>query len=101
MFIIYEQYPAAQTGKVLRVVLRKFPENRNRYIVILREETTKSRYILLEDENGNKKIQEVDVIRRNLQRMNDQIKKETEVREKIELIVDEAESKKSVEVDEV
>ena len=99
LLIIHEQYPKSRSGQVLRVVLRKFPENRKRYIVIIREEKARARYILLEDTLGNIKIQERNEIKRNLPKINEQIKKETQAIEKIELIVDQAQTTKNIKVD--
>ena len=56
--LIAQEHPEHSVMKVKRSVKRSFPDERSRYIVVVRHDTSRVSYVILEDENKNIWIQE-------------------------------------------
>ena len=50
--LIEKEYPVTEEGKVRRVVMREFPDNRVRYYVLFRLPTQQARYVVLRDDKN-------------------------------------------------
>ena len=56
--LIAQEHPEHKVMKIRRSVTRLFPDERIRYIVVVRHETSRVRYVILEDADKNIWIQE-------------------------------------------
>lgn len=71
--------------------MREFPESRFRYTISIRHETSVVRYVVLEESPSKIWVQEVKVLEENLPKLTEEVKQETELKQKVEVIVEEIE----------